>query len=55
MKEAHQHLNITGKEWSAMMADFKATLDPFKVGQNEQQDLFAIVESTKPEIVLAEK
>ena len=51
MKEAHQHLNITGKEWSAMMADFKATLDEFKVGQKEQQELFAIVESTKPEIV----
>jgi hemoglobin len=52
MKEAHQHLNITEKEWSAMMADFKATLDQFKVGQKEQQELFAIVEGTKPEIVL---
>lgn len=53
MKESHQHLNITGKEWSAMMADFKATLDQFKVGEKEQQELFAIVEGTKPEIVLS--
>lgn len=53
MKEAHQHLNITGKEWSAMMADFKATLAQFKVGQKEQQELVTIVESTKPEIVLS--
>lgn len=54
MKEAHKHLNITGKEWDAMMADFKKTLDKFKVPEKEQNELIAIVESTKPEIVKTE-
>ena len=52
MKEAHRHLNITEKEWSAMMTDFKATLSQFKVGQKEQQELVAIVESARPDIVV---
>lgn len=52
MKESHQHLKITEREWQAMLADFKATLDKFKVPAKEQQELFAIVESTKQEIVV---
>ena|SRR5688500_1736365 len=52
MQESHKHLNISEKEWAAMMADFKATLDAFKVPAQEQQELFAIVESTKPQIVI---
>jgi hemoglobin len=51
MKEAHQHLNITPAEWDAMVVDFKATLDTFKVPQAEQQELIAIVGSTKKDIV----
>ena len=31
MKESHQHLNITHAEWDAMVVDFKATLNKFKV------------------------
>lgn len=53
MKDAHAHLNITGQEWQAMLADFKLTLDKFDVPEAEQQELFAIVGSTKPEIVMA--
>lgn len=53
MKTAHEHLNIGAKEWSAMMSDFKATLDAFKVAPREQEELFAIVESTKSDIVVA--
>jgi hemoglobin len=52
MREAHRHLNITEKEWSAMLTDFKATLEQFKVGQKEQRELITIVESTKPDIVV---
>ena len=52
MKEAHVHLNITEGEWQAMAADFKKSLDRFKVPEAEQRELFAIVESTKPDIVL---
>lgn len=51
MKEAHQHLNITQAQWDAMLVDFKATLARFKVPQPEQQELIAIVESTKGDIV----
>ena len=51
MKESHQHLNITQAEWDAMVVDFKATLDKFKVPQREQQELITIVDSTKNDIV----
>jgi hemoglobin len=51
MKEAHQHLNITQAQWDAMVADFKTTLDKFKVPQTEQHELMTIVESTKKDIV----
>jgi hemoglobin len=53
MKEAHKHLNITEKEWQAMLADFRKTLDKFAVPQKEQGELIAIVESTKTDIVMA--
>ena len=51
MKESHQHLNINQAEWDAMVVDFKAALDKFKVPQREQQELIAIVGSTKNDIV----
>jgi len=52
MKAAHAHLNITEPEWQAMEADFKLTLDKFAVPEAEQQELFAIVAGTKPDIVM---
>jgi hemoglobin len=55
MKEAHKHLNISEGQWQAMAADFKATLDAFKVPAQEQKELFAIVESTKADIVVARR
>jgi hemoglobin len=51
MKESHRHLNISEAEWDAMVVDFKATLDKFKVPQHEQQELITIVGSTKNDIV----
>ena len=51
MKEAHQHLNITEAQWDAMVADFRKTLDKFKVPAKEQQELIAIVGGTKKDIV----
>lgn len=53
MRESHQHLHITEKEWQAMLADFRKVLDKFKVPDQEQKELIAIVESTKKDIVLA--
>jgi hemoglobin len=53
MKEAHKHLNITEKEWKAMLSDFRKTLETFKVPTKEQGELITIVESTKKDIVMA--
>ena len=39
----------------AMVADFRKTLDKFKVPAAEQGELIAIVGSTKPEIVVPGK
>lgn len=55
MKAAHAHLNISEKEWQAMLADFRKTLDKFSVPAAEQGELIAIVNSTKTDIVVATK
>jgi hemoglobin len=52
MKDSHAHLHITEAEWQAMAADFKKSLDKFKVPAPEQKELIAIVESTKKDIVM---
>ena len=51
MKESHEHLGITEPEWQAFLEDFRVTLDKFDVPAAEQNELFAIVESTKADIV----
>jgi hemoglobin len=51
MKESHANFHITQKEWDALLVDFRASLDKFKVPAAEQNELVAIVESTKPDIV----
>jgi hypothetical protein len=35
MKESHEKLNISRAEWDAMVVDFKATLNKFKVPPRE--------------------
>ena len=54
MKDAHVNLGITEKDWKLFEADCKATLDKFEVPEAEQQELFAIIRSTKGDIVVAE-
>ncbi len=51
MKESHAHLNINEAQWQAMVADFRKTLDKFKVPVKEQEELITIVGSTKNDIV----
>ena len=51
MKDSHAHLNINEAQWQAMVADFRKTLDKFKVPAKEQEELIAIVGSAKKEIV----
>jgi hemoglobin len=53
MKDSHAHLHITEKQWDAMVADFKVTLNKFKVPPKEQDELIAIVATTKPDIVMS--
>ena len=53
MRDSHQHLNITPKEWEACMDDFQQTLDKFKVPAAEQAELQAIVQGTYGDIVVA--
>ena len=52
MGDSHRHLMITEEEWQAFMDDFQQTLDRFEVPRQEQEELRAIVESTKESIVV---
>lgn len=52
MKTSHAKLNITQREWDAMVADFRKTLNKFKVPVKEQEELIQIVGSTKKDIVV---
>jgi hemoglobin len=52
MRESHEHLNITPKEWDAFMNDLQQTLDKFSVPAAEQAELKAIVNGTYGDIVV---
>src|SRR5262249_61437637 len=52
MGDSHRHLMITEEEWQAFMDDCRQTLDKFQVPTPEQQELIAIIESTKEAIVV---
>lgn len=51
MFDSHAHLGITASEWTAFLDDFQQTLTRFAVPEAEQRELFAIVESTRGDIV----
>ena len=53
MDDVHLHLMISSDEWRAFLDDFQQTLDTFAVPQREQDELKAIVESTRASIVVA--
>ncbi|MCI0430167.1 MAG: group 1 truncated hemoglobin [Rhodospirillales bacterium] len=52
MEDSHRHLMITGGEWDAFMDDLQQSFDRFGVPQPEQEELRAIVESTRSAIVV---
>src|SRR5947207_15998039 len=52
MEDSHRELLTTPDEWTAFIDDFQQTLDKFSVPQPEQQELHAIVESTRSAIVV---
>jgi hemoglobin len=51
MLDSHAELAITEDEWQVFLGDFQACLDHFAVPKPEQEELFAIVASTKNDIV----
>jgi hemoglobin len=51
MRASHEHLNITESEWGAFCKDFGDTMAKFNVPETERNELFAIVQSTKGDIV----
>jgi hemoglobin len=52
MKDSHQALMITADEWQAFLDDFQQTMEKFGVPQTEQEELKAIVDSTRADIVV---
>jgi len=52
MKEAHQHLNVTEREWQELISIVRESLDKYKVPRKEQDEVIAGLEKTKGEIVL---
>jgi hemoglobin len=52
MQESHQDFRITAAEWDAFLDDLQDTLDRFGVPQAEQEELKAIVASTRADIVV---
>lgn len=51
MKASHQGLGITGEEWDIAAKHLVDTLNKFKVGKAEQDELLAVVSSLKKDIV----
>jgi hemoglobin len=52
IRDSHQDLMITEREWDAFLDDFQQTLDKFAVPQAEQAELKAILDSTRADIVV---
>jgi truncated hemoglobin YjbI len=50
-RESHNHLKITESEFAAFCKDFDDTMAKFNVPEAEHKELFAIVQSTKLDIV----
>ena len=55
MRDTHAQLQITGPEWAAFMDDLDQTLNQFQVPPREQQEIVAIIESTRGDIVVSEE
>jgi len=55
MKDAHAHLNISNAEWDEMEKVFVQLLNDFKVPEKEQNELLALIGSTKADIVTAKE
>lgn len=52
MNDTHRDLMISTGEWQAFLDDFQQTMDKFEVPHPEQEELMALVESTREAIVV---
>ena len=53
MKTAHAGMNVKEADFTALVEDLKASLDHFKVGQKEQDDLLGALAKMHDDIVTA--
>jgi hemoglobin len=51
MKDAHKGMKITEAEFGALVEDLVKSLDKFKVGPQEKNDLLAALGGLKPDVV----
>jgi hemoglobin len=51
MKAAHKGMGITNADFDALVGDLVATLDKFKVGEREKQELLAALGPMRKDIV----
>jgi hemoglobin len=51
MKDSHAGLGISGADWDAAAVHLVASLDKFKVGEQEKKDLLGFVTSLRGDIV----
>lgn len=52
MRDSHAHLDITEGEWVSFLDDFRQTMDRFAVPESMRQELLAIINGTKADIVV---
>ena len=52
IKSSHAEMHISNPEFDAVLGDLKASLDKLQTPNKEQKELLAIVESTRPLIVV---
>lgn len=55
MKESHEGMGITQAHWDTAVKHLVATLDKFKVGAKEREDLFAAIGPLQADIVDSKK
>jgi hemoglobin len=55
MKQSHAGLGITEVQWNTMVKHLVATLEKFKVGKAEQDELLATASTLKADIVEAKR
>ena len=51
MKDAHAGMKVTSGEFDALVEDLVASLNHFKVGKTEQNEILSVLGPLKPDIV----